>query len=92
MHVVVERFLGSSDGKQRQSGGIEDNDDRSGNHLHKAMQEENNRAAGEGRERVTPIAQRLGWNGADQQVANDSARQGGGKGQHHETEEIEAAA
>ena len=40
---------------------------------------------------VAPVADRVGRDGADEQVAKYPSAQGGGKGQHHQSQKIEPA-
>ena len=53
------------------------------------MHEEYDCTAREGRGSVAPITQGTGWDGADQEIANDAASQCRGEREHHKAQKIE---
>ena len=86
---MVERLFRARHGEQAQACRVQHHERRAWHVLYQLMQDEGEGGRHERHHRVVPVANGHGRDGADEQIANDSAGQRGGERQHHHAEEIE---
>ena len=88
-HAVQQCFLRPGNREQRQSRGIQQHDGSRWDSLHEAIEKENDKRAAEGHGGISPIAQCIRGDEADEHIANDPAAQSSCKGQHEQSQQIE---
>jgi hypothetical protein len=89
LRPVGQRLLGAGHGEQAEARGVEQQH-RCPEPADPVGGEEAQQAGGDGGGEVAPVGDGRGRHGADQQIAGNAARDGGGPGNHQHAEQVKA--
>ena len=89
MDAGFESFDTAGDREEGETGRVEGGEDPRIHDVGRGMEDKDERSGEDGHGGVTPVADRAGRDGADEEVAEDAAAESGDKGQDDDAQEIE---